>query len=677
MFDPETYFKKVNSTGVYAQASGAYQDPYTIHQYGMGWCQDGIARFLVMRVPNSGYTVSAMRGTMLNCTVYDFKFTGGATFSHPYEAVTILDLFNSSYVVNIDSPTFHSDPFYINLSMGAFPSNYTGLDYYYGGQVIFQNEHNATWVTHTNDFSTYLNTTVYYSWPVNTSFNITDTAVDNINQLYGYEYWTNDTTRDGIYAYNKRVYSFEIRARGLDLNTLTVVPVSISSAITCNNNSWFYSVSGIDQTLVSPCQTNNTVYMTVSGWQPSSVVIYGVDTLNPTGVTIITTPANGLGWVNNYVVKFGAFDKFASVPVQDATVSVGGVTQLTGSNGISPYTLYSYDTANFFMFNVSSTYYLSLYGVPKVYDVQVSKTGYIPSGVMQVNLTSGSPSGNSSFLRTYNTQLELLNARLVVDVWWSDGLHYNGDTAVVRVGGNNNKIYLETGGILTERNYATSFPATFVMVDNRSSWTAVMNVTSGTYFDNTSIGVTNTVFYYFHDFYLPNSSVIHECSTDAGCVGSFCKSSVWYHSGHCVSGTCSYEMESCILCDDEAGCFNEPTNISCPAGLDSECYGSNYCVDSKYLASYKCASSKVCYKAIVACDYICDSVEDVCLTAPVPVYCDQSTTVGMLNCLQSGVMSFIGSTYNPMFTLLMVIALVIIVVSFLVLAFAGLQKVLR
>lgn len=674
LFDPETYFKKVNSTGVYTQVSGAYQDPYTVHQYGMGFCQDGTARFLTLRVPNGGYTVSQEKGTSLDCNTYDFQFTGGATLSHPYEVVSVLDLFNSSYVVNVDSPTFHGSTFRVNYSLGVFPSNYTGLDYYYGGEVHFQNEYNASWVTHTNDFITYLNTSVYYPWPAGYYFNITDTAVDNNNRIYTYEFFPNITTIDGVYVYNQPVYTFALRARGLDLNTMTIVPLTVSAALVCNGGSWYYPVSGVDPNLVTPCLTNNTIFITVAGWQPNTVFLNGMDVLNPVGLTYITAPANGLGWVNPYSVTFGVFDKFAGQPLAGATINVNGDSEVTDAYGRYVYTLDPYQTANFYLFNSSSTYYLSLFGTPKSYDVVASKTGYITSTVATINFTGGTPSGNSSFLRTYNTQLEPLNARLVVDVWWSDGIHYNGDTAVVRVGGNNGNTYLESGSVRVLQNYATSFPAIFILQDNRTSWTAVTNITDGSYFDNATISVTSSTLYYFKDFYLPNSSTTHACVTDLGCGGSFCLSNNWYHNGRCISGSCVYDFQSCILCDDGAGCYSEVTNTTCPTGLDSECVGLNYCIDTKNLASYKCSSSNYCFKSVEVCGYMCDATEKVCLGVPAVITCDQSTPTGLLHCMQAGVMSFIGSTYNPVFVLMVVVFLCIMIPTIIVLIVKGVMS---
>lgn len=627
----------------------------------IGFCDD---QYIILWTNPIGYPSTNVKGTILDCEHWDM-FMNTSAYSASVDKLNMFDNTDHSTLYTM-SPVGGS----VNhTSLGSFPTDYTGIDYYLGSKLVYQREHNASWVTTTNDFSVFSNTTVYYPWTAESFINHTDVAISDTNLLYSYEFNTNVTTIDGVYAYNDPVYSFSVRARGLDLNSLTIIPINVSSAITCNDGAWFYEADGVDQTLVSPCATNNTIFITASGWQPSIITLYEIDSLTSSGVTVITAPANGLGWVNSYDVNFGAFDKFASSPISGASIEVDSVVNSSDASGIATYNLYPYDDASFYISNASNTYYLELFGDPKNYDVQVSKTGYLTSDLVQINLTSGSPSDDSSFLRTHNTQLEPTNARIVVDLWWSDGIHYSGDTAVVRVGDNDGDIYLEDGSIITLQNFATSFPATFILQDSRSSWTANVNVTSGSHFDSDSISVVDTTLYYFNDFYLPNSSTTHECASSLGCADNFCVANVWYSDGDCLSGVCSYVAESCVLCDDDAGCYTSTTTETCPSGLDAECYDSNYCIDTKYLASFKCSSSKMCYMDTVECGHLCDEENDVCIGEGIIVECDQSTVTGLLLCVQSGIMSFIGSTYDPMFAMGLILFLAMMIVAIFVAGF--------
>jgi len=175
---------------------------------------------------------------------------------------------------------------------------------------------------------------------------------------------------------------------------------------------------------------------------------------------------------------------------------------------------------------------------------------------------------------------------------------------------------------------------------------------------------------------LPNSSSNQQCLSDLGCDITYCAGNTWYNGGHCVGGLCVYGAQYCpIFCNDVAGCYYDVTTTDCPAGFDSECWAGNICTDSKHLKSFKCSAEKQCVYDIVACDYMC--VDDVCLSAPPVETCDQSSVVGILSCMQSGIMNFIGDTYDPMMTIGVALAITVLLTAFLAFAFKGVSHVLR
>jgi hypothetical protein len=221
-----------------------------------------------------------------------------------------------------------------------------------------------------------------------------------------------------------------------------------------------------------------------------------------------------------------------------------------------------------------------------------------------------------------------------------------------------------------------SFPSAFALVDSRSSWTAYVNLTQGSYFVADTVSIVNTTSLYSYTFTLPNSSSNQQCLSDLGCDMSYCAGNTWYSVGHCIGGLCTYGAQYCpIFCNDVAGCYYDMTAVDCPAGFDSECWGSNVCTDSKHLKNYKCSAENKCVYDIVECDYMC--ADDVCLVAPPLELCDQSTVVGMLGCLQSGMMNFIGRTYDPMMTIGVALAITVLLTAFLAFAFKGVSHVLR
>ena len=561
---------------------------------------------------------------------------------------------------------------------GSFPYSYTGLDYRSWNDVFYQRFGNTTWKAVTSDFSTFSSNTLYYAWDNTLAENLSmsDGYLNERNKLIAYEREVNDTTIDGVYVYNEKYYPFKILARGLNMNTLASEDISVTATITCLSANYSYTASGVNPVVTTPCLTGNAIMITASGWQPTTVTMTNISVLSPNGYTYISSPSNNLGWVNEYNFTIRVFDSFSGEPVDGASVTVGSETKTTDSTGSAVFSLTPYGSATFVLTNTSTTYYLSLHGTPADYFADISKDGYI-SDTISFKLTEKSdPTGVSDFKRSENVQFDPIHARVLVDVYWKDGVHYEGDTVVVRIGGAQNGTYLDDDGILLDRNYATDFPAVFVLLDDRASWTANINLTSASEFQSDTISITNTTYVYTYDFYLSNTSANQECNTDLGCSATFCKGNVWYYNGRCENGVCVYDLESCVLCDDEGGCYVETTDEECPTGLDSECYDSNYCIDSKHLASYKCSSDKICIMDIVECEYMCDEDEGVCV-GEVEVACDQSTVTGMLYCTQAGLLSFIGATYDPMFVLLVALFIAFLLVGLLALAFKGIISVLR
>jgi len=560
------------------------------------------------------------------------------------------------------------------------PTTYSGLDYYAGGKQFYQRFGNETWIATSTDLATFPTYYEYYEWDTsaNESINISDADINTDIKLTAYEYFINDTTIDGIYVYNEKYYGFKVLAKGTNLNTLSAEDLSVSATIVCSAQNYSYTVSGVNPLLITPCQTGNTIVITAGGgWQPNSITISDLTALSTTGYTYVRSATNNFGWVNQYNFTIGVFDSFSGDPVDGATVIVGGTSKVTDSSGYTAFDLAPYDTATFTMTNTSNTYYLSLSGNPADYFAEVSKSQYI-SDSFPFKLTEVSePISVTDFNKIDTIQLDPIHAQVYVDVYWKDGVHYEGDTAVVRMGGAQNGTYVNLDGILTPINYATEFPALFVHRDDRASWTANINLTTASEFQSDTIAIVNTTYAYTYTFFLTNTSAYQECYTDLGCESSFCKGSIWYSDGSCEGGVCVYDLESCVLCDDDAGCYTSTTSETCPSGLDVECYGMNYCIDSKYLASFKCSSAKLCYQDTVECGYICDEDEDVCIPADDVTVCDQSTVTGMLTCLQAGMIGFIGSAYDPAFVIFLVIFISVLLVTLLALAVKGVLSSLR
>lgn len=166
--------------------------------------------------------------------------------------------------------------------------------------------------------------------------------------------------------------------------------------------------------------------------------------------------------------------------------------------------------------------------------------------------------------------------------------------------------------------------------------------------------------------------------TSADCEESFCigdhyfKELTGYDAG---AQQCVYDTIYCpTYCDPEEGCYTTVSNRSCD--FDSQCFDLIECITDWVFRDAVCSEELgVCITEHVSCPYGCE--DGACVGAPVVPTCDQSTVAGMLACTQAGIMGFIGVTYDPMFMILVVIAIVVIFVTLLSLAVKGVSNVIR
>lgn len=560
---------------------------------------------------------------------------------------------------------------YIHNELG-YGGSWSGLDYFSDGYLYYTADSNATYRV-SNDGASYGSAELIHAWQNNETINRSKSTSSDSNRVY---LWERGVVAPlGIYAYNRRIYPFKIRAEGLNVVTGVSEFLDVTTQVVCLAENYTSTVSGVNQVITTPCLEDNYVTITVADWIPSTISITDVDVLTETGYTYIGAPANKLGWVSEYNFTMKFVDSFYGTPISGAQITVEGSTEVTDANGEVTYQLSPYGLTTFLMTSLADTYSLWLNGTLKTYDYTFQKTGYQTDyGTFRLVDTS-TPDSASDFSTYVTFQADPIFARVIVDVYTSDGVHYDGDSVVVRMGGAQNGTFFDLDGVYIERNYASDFPATFVLIDERDSWTAKVNLTQDGYFVTDNISIVNSTFNYQYTFTLPNASTEQECSSDLGCAEDFCKGTLWYNDGECTGGICVYDIESCLLCDDEAGCYEATTAETCPTGLDYECIENNVCVDTKHLRSYKCSSSNMCVWELVECDYACE--EDVCIPSAPVVECDQSTVAGMLSCLQAGMMSFIGSTYDPLMTIGIALGLVIIITALLALGFKAVTEVIR
>jgi hypothetical protein len=308
-----------------------------------------------------------------------------------------------------------------------------------------------------------------------------------------------------------------------------------------------------------------------------------------------------------------------------------------------------------------------LAGTPRSYWIQASKSGYRTTNTYNFQFA------DSSYLYKTESALNVYldrGAEVVVRVYTSDGVEVAGNLVSV-TGLGSNLTYILLNNVPVQTNTSTSFPATYRLVDGRPSFTENFTLVQGSYSQSQLITIFNTTNYYTVSFTLPTVSTSQPCSTNLDCTQSYCTGNFFHDLTSCTGGYCAYDVESCVLCDSDAGCFNTETSATC--NFDSECYGQIVCLSTAVLQDSRCGSDNKCVLAQIQCAYGCE--EGVCKPATAEVQCDQSTTLGMLQCMQSGMMNFIGSTYNQIFAIFIVLFIAVIIGLVLTTAFKGVERV--
>jgi hypothetical protein len=566
---------------------------------------------------------------------------------------------------------------YDTLSAGTFPTTSLGYNYYKEGQdLVYMREEGASvnegnWYISTEDFLTYSSPVLYYAWDKANGESIprSDRTLLSGKRVYTYE--RNHYTDFGIYVYIEEVFPIYVFGRYVDpLTGEPDLPVNQSVTLTCPNG---YSTTDIDSDALvyTICDTAMNMSIYTSGFIPTSDEITFDIPSGCTSSMFVYVSYLPSSYSPNITVR----DRITGQPISGAVVKFNNIVQgTTDADGKLQVSVNPIQDSSFVESSYGCGIYLDVTGTPREYWVQASAGGYRTTNEYDFVFAEEHSSGGTTYY-TYKAEDALTvyldsGADVQVRVYTSDGVQVEGNLVTVKSEGADST-FLLIDDIPTSTDTATSFPATFRLVDSRTSWSANFTLTQEDYVVSQNVSIINTTNYYSISFTLPDDSGDQPCNTILDCTASYCIGNYFYDLQSCTAGKCVYDVESCVLCDDEAGCYNEVTTQSCY--FDSECYDLIECVNTAVLQDARCSEAGVCVLTEIECDYGCE--DGVCVGAPTVEYCDQSTPAGMIHCLQIGMMNFMGSVYDPMFTILIAIFIAVIVGTMIGLAFKGASKI--
>jgi len=559
-------------------------------------------------------------------------------------------------------------------------SNYAGLQYWREGiDLVYTRAQGSVsagqYKTLTGDFISYTTPVLYYAWNLENAESIprTDRTVTSNYRVYVFERVS--ASDSGIFVYREPIMPVYVFARYV--NPVTQQPdnpVMTSATLTCPSG---YSSTGVgsDVTLRTTCETAMNLQLLATGFLPT----LGNITFDKIGgCNSMFVRANYLP--SSYNVNVTIRDQQTGSAIAGASVVMSGVgTFTTDSEGhasvtvqpvMNPFFVHSTDSG-------SCTENMQVSGTARSYWLQLSATGFRTSNYYNFKFVDETLLNGIAYFTYKNSDALTLyltkGADVDVRVYTFDGVPVEKNLVSVKASGAT--IYVMSNGVPLSIDTATQFPATFRLINNSASFVATFNLTQGTYYETKTLTIVNTTNFYSLSFTLPESSS-YSCVSSADCTSSFCQGTFFSELTGCIAGQCSYDISSCTLCDADKGCYEQTSSTEC--FFDTDCIDS--CASVGFLSEGLCGISNLCIIHTKECSHGCVTVaegEDYCAEAPPLVSCDQSTVVGMLSCMQSGLMGFIGDTYSPMFMIGLALFIMIIVITILALAFKGAQQAIR
>ena len=492
----------------------------------------------------------------------------------------------------------------------TFPTTYTGLDYFEGSTLGYQNFNNQSWKSYSSDLSTFTGTTNYYEWSSET-INNTDTAITTKNQLWVYARY--NSASDGIWIYSLPITPITIWGEGCDPYARSCTNVNLSVILNCSSQTYYETKSGQFVDVSTPCQTDNIIVVTAS--DPYYPVSYSFLNFSiPTNCLqknnyIRTTASKGYLKSYNFTIKFK--DKFFGNDVAGAKHNFERRNLTTNSAGEASFNVFPIDSPSFIAEDFdaySCTQAVTFTGSPKQNSLIASKSGY--STATDSFAIARSPFSIETDFDTYKTEyLEPTNTQIEVFVYSKDGVELHPSRVMINVTSGSNDTYYINSNVWFHQSYGTKAPAKFYLFNN----TGTYNITVALdYFQTYTKTVTVTTSeYQAIRFYLDKNSDELPCYSNADCQPSLCNGQFYKEFSGCELNVCSYKTTDCgsaPYCDERNGCVDVLGVTNCTT--DNDC--NNTCADANRMIIGLCGADGYCKGKYADCLQGCNSTLAFC-----------------------------------------------------------------
>lgn len=404
---------------------------------------------------------------------------------------------------------------------------------------------------------------------------------------------------------------------GIYVQAQETYPIIVSSnkdvfvSLYCSSEDYTTTGSGKIFQIYTPCQTGNQLTF-ISDYSPQS----DIQTLDFDGCDVISYEVHYPE--NPYDYFITVKDALTNGNLEGVSIDLTGEdTETTDSGGKATFNINAITSPDFDVEQDDCGITLSTTGTPKTIYGSAELSGYTDKDFSFTpgELTEGTPntwSFETNRLLTMNPEGVIINAI----VYTLDGYEVETDSYNISVTGNNNLTYTFIDGKQTLRNWNRNVPSSFLLYDNRSSYTVTVDLTYPGGSDTQDLDVDVNEEYDAY-FYLPNTFLDLPCLDSGDCVNDFCDESGYHHSlSGCYDNECQYKTTDCqtpSLCDDAVGCFQGDTEKSCTT--DNQClYNSSvtYCIDDYSMYTGFCGSDGKCKKVETECSTFCNETVGYC-----------------------------------------------------------------
>jgi hypothetical protein len=507
--------------------------------------------------------------------------------------------------------------------LGNIPSDYDGVYYYRESRFLYHRAENLTgnvskgvYESTTSDLSSFSAPVLIYA--ENSSIDEKIRTADYKNGLaygfYAFERYSNRTTLVfgenqyyGIYVYYQHEQRIPVVSNVYNIDDLSQETTQITAVLRCATPNVTRTYTDVSPELSSPC-TNPEIEI----YSPYKPTYYTFNLNIPSNCRGDSAYYLNLFYWQPYTTKVYAIDEIFGTYIENISITLDTDTNTTNAEGYTEFDIYPLTNTTFTILENNPTSCYETYiasGNSKIFQAYSTGSGYLDDFDI-LTFVDDNPINILDFDKSGIITMIPDSTSVEVHLFTKDLIEISPISAIVRENGSNITYWYSNGDFYQTNTVQDSLPVTFVLIDNRSSWSAIFSVEYGgiTYTKNLTIEQNQN---YRVDLIIDDISTEMFCSSNDDCRISHCKGTFYKEFVGCISSQCTYSSEQCLanyLCDETIGCFDVKSTDSCE--VDEDC--DTVCLNNYTMSAGSCLSDNYCGIKRRTCSEGCNSTLGLC-----------------------------------------------------------------